>query len=302
MNIRGAGPRRFERAALFVVADLALQLLIVVLGLALLFDPEVLTDPAVARRHADVEDMLFAFTLAIVAFTGLDASSGFAGQVAISRRGLKRLFAARTVAAVAYIGIALVASATLPQTGRAAGRGADARRRRRVRRRTGCASRCATLVAVSAVARARDRVHRRDARPVAARLLAGRQPPDPVAHRPAAPALQHAVRGDRHRRGAGDRARAVPRTSSSSPRSTRSARRSPSRSCTCRCSRCASASRTATARSGCRSTSGSAAARCRCRRWSARSMSAGAFVACSPSTTGRASSARSGWRSASRCT
>ena len=46
VNARGAGSRRWERAALVVLADLALQLLIVVLGLALLFEPEVLTDPA----------------------------------------------------------------------------------------------------------------------------------------------------------------------------------------------------------------------------------------------------------------
>src|SRR3712207_9486449 len=45
VNMRGAGSRRWERAALVVVADLAVQLLLVVLGLALLFDPDVLTGP-----------------------------------------------------------------------------------------------------------------------------------------------------------------------------------------------------------------------------------------------------------------
>jgi APA family basic amino acid/polyamine antiporter len=117
VNTLGAGSRRWERAAFAVVADLALQLLIVVLGLALLFEPDVLSDPAALAGTPDAEELLFAFTIAIAAFSGLDASSALAGEVAVSRRGLKRLFAVRSAAAVPYIGIALVAASTLPQTG-----------------------------------------------------------------------------------------------------------------------------------------------------------------------------------------
>jgi APA family basic amino acid/polyamine antiporter len=117
VNMRGAGSRRWERAALVVVADLALQLLIVALGLALLFEPDVLSDPGQIAGTPDLEELLFAFTIAIAAFSGLDASSALAGEVAVSRRGLKRLFAVRLAAAVPYLGIALVASSTLPQTG-----------------------------------------------------------------------------------------------------------------------------------------------------------------------------------------
>jgi APA family basic amino acid/polyamine antiporter len=117
VNMRGAGSRRWERAAFVVFADLLVQLLLVVLGLALLFEPDVLTDPASVAGSPDVEELLFAFTIAIAAFSGLDASSALAGEVAVSRRGLKRLFVVRTAALVPYVGIALVASATLPQTG-----------------------------------------------------------------------------------------------------------------------------------------------------------------------------------------
>jgi APA family basic amino acid/polyamine antiporter len=117
VNMRGAGSRRWQRAALVIFADLAVQLLIVVLGLALLLEPDVLTDPAAIAGSPGAEDLLFAFTIAIAAFSGLDASSALAGEVAVSRRGLKRLFAARAAAAVPYVGIALVASSTLPQTG-----------------------------------------------------------------------------------------------------------------------------------------------------------------------------------------
>ena len=104
-----------------------------------------------ARRRPS--DLLYAFPLVLVAFSGLDASSGLAGQVAVGRRGLRRLVTARFLAAVVpYVGIALVASSVLP--GRLGGRlpgGADDRRRGRLRRRRGCASRCATCSPLSAV-------------------------------------------------------------------------------------------------------------------------------------------------------
>jgi APA family basic amino acid/polyamine antiporter len=117
VNMRGAGSRRWERAAFAIFADLALQLLIVVLGVAMLLEPEVMMEPAAIAGSPDAEHFLFAFTIAIAAFSGLDASSALAGEVAVSRRGLKRLFVARAGAAVPYIGIALVAASTLPQTG-----------------------------------------------------------------------------------------------------------------------------------------------------------------------------------------
>ena len=117
VNLRGAGSRRWERAAFVVFADLVLQLLVVALGLALVLEPHVLTDPAAVAGTPDAEHLLFAFTIAIAAFSGLDASSALAGEVAVSRSGLKRLFLARAAATVPYVGIALVASSTLPQTG-----------------------------------------------------------------------------------------------------------------------------------------------------------------------------------------
>ena len=177
--IRGPGPRRFERAAVLVLADLVVQLLVLALGLALLFQPEVLTDPAAIAGSPSLEDIVFAFPLVLVAFSGIDASSGLAGQVAIGRRGLRRLIGVRLIAAVVpYVGIALVASSMLPQTGdrwiEAPVIGIVARDR-------------------SGVAEVRGRgVRGRDpgdrgpgghAGPVAARLRAGREPPDPVAVR-----------------------------------------------------------------------------------------------------------------------
>ena len=114
-NARASDAPRYNRAVLIVLGDLALQLLIVAFGLIFLFQPEVLTDPASIAGTPSLEDVLFAFPLVLVAFSGLDASSGLAGQVAIGRRGLRRLISVRMLAAIVpYVGIALVASAALP--------------------------------------------------------------------------------------------------------------------------------------------------------------------------------------------
>jgi len=114
-NVRGSSPRRFERAALIVLADLVLQLCVVAFGLLLVFQPEVLSDPGAIASVPSMKDLLFAFPLVLVAFSGIDASSGLAGQIAIGRRGLRRLIGVRLIAAcVPYVGIALVASSALP--------------------------------------------------------------------------------------------------------------------------------------------------------------------------------------------
>jgi APA family basic amino acid/polyamine antiporter len=116
--IRGGGTRRYERAALLVLGDLVLQLIVVALGLALLFEPDVLVHPAQIAGSPPFEDIVFAFPLVLVAFSGIDASSGLAGQVAIGRKGLRRLIGVRLVAAVIpYVGMALVASSVLPGKG-----------------------------------------------------------------------------------------------------------------------------------------------------------------------------------------
>ncbi len=114
-NVRRSSAPRYNRAVLLVLGDLALQLLIVVFGLVYLFDPSVLSDPASVAGTPSIEDILFAFPLVLVAFSGLDASSGLAGQVPIGRKGLRRLIAVRMLAAlVPYVGIAMVASTALP--------------------------------------------------------------------------------------------------------------------------------------------------------------------------------------------
>jgi APA family basic amino acid/polyamine antiporter len=121
INVRGLDPGRVGRFFFFALVDLGVQLMLLVVGLIVLFDPQVLTDPVSFGTSVSFDDVVFAFPLAVVAFTALDASSGLAGQVRISRAGLKKLMGVRVMSlSIAYIGLAIVASSTI---GRASGAG-----------------------------------------------------------------------------------------------------------------------------------------------------------------------------------
>jgi APA family basic amino acid/polyamine antiporter len=115
VNIRGLGGRRARRIGLLVIGDLALQGLIVVIGLALFFNPHTLLSPIHLGSSPKWSDLIFALTVAVIAFTSLESAAGVAGEVRISRRALKRVVASGTATVVLlYAGIALVAVTALP--------------------------------------------------------------------------------------------------------------------------------------------------------------------------------------------
>ena len=117
-NVLGFSRRRFRRVLVLVVADLVLQVAIVVLGLILIFDASTLTQPIDLGTSPPWSDVIFALTIATVAFTGLESASGLAGEVGVRRAELKRLMATAALAVpVIYAGIALVAVTALPVSG-----------------------------------------------------------------------------------------------------------------------------------------------------------------------------------------
>jgi APA family basic amino acid/polyamine antiporter len=114
-NVRGFGGRRARRVGILLAGDLALQGLIVVLGLVLFFNPHTLTAPIHLGSAPTWSHLLFAMTVAVISFTSLESASGLAGEVRISRAGLKRLVGSTTATvAFLYVGIALVAVTALP--------------------------------------------------------------------------------------------------------------------------------------------------------------------------------------------
>ena len=173
-----------------------------ILGLALVLNPDVLTDPASIGGTPSATDLVFAFTLTLVTFAGVDASSGLAGEVAVGRKGLKRLMTARMLAFIPYVGISLVAVSALPLDDLRSGGPDDYVDAPMLGVAAAfdpawLADTLRVLIGALGVRDPRDRLQRRDARALAARLLAGAQPPDPVGDRAPAPDARDA--GGDHR-------------------------------------------------------------------------------------------------------
>ena len=114
-NIRGFGSGRARRVGLLVAGDLLVQLLIVVIGLVLFFNPRKLLDPIHLGSAPKWSDLVFAMTVAVISFTSLESAAGLAGEVRIGRRGLKHMVGSGAATVIfGYVGIALVAITALP--------------------------------------------------------------------------------------------------------------------------------------------------------------------------------------------
>lgn len=114
-NIRGFSSARSSRIRLLVVADVGIQLLIIVLGMALLFDADALTSSIELGTSPTWEDLIVALGIATVVSTGLESAAGLAGEVEVTRGDLRRLVTASSATVfVVYTGIALVAMSAQP--------------------------------------------------------------------------------------------------------------------------------------------------------------------------------------------
>ncbi len=114
-NVRGFTARRAKGVLIIVIADIVLQVLLIVLGLAMFFDGHLLTSQIHLGSVPTWADVIFALTIATVAFTSLESASGLAGEVGVRRGGLKRLVSsASATVTLVYVGIALVAVIAVP--------------------------------------------------------------------------------------------------------------------------------------------------------------------------------------------
>ncbi|TMK40738.1 MAG: amino acid permease [Actinobacteria bacterium] len=117
-TVRGFSTSRAPRIVALVVVDLFLQLLVVVVGLVLFFNVHKLTSTIHLGSEPHWADVIFALTLATVAFTSVESASGVAGEVAVGRRGLGRLITAAAASVlVVYVGMGLVSATALPAVG-----------------------------------------------------------------------------------------------------------------------------------------------------------------------------------------
>jgi APA family basic amino acid/polyamine antiporter len=119
-NIRGFSKTRVNRIAALVIADIGLQVLVIVLGLFAFFHLDAITDTIHLGSTPTWGDTVFALGVATVVFTGLESASGLSGEVAVGQRGLKRLvWAAAVTVLIVYTGIGVVAVSALPVVGNA---------------------------------------------------------------------------------------------------------------------------------------------------------------------------------------
>ncbi|MCW2958420.1 MAG: amino acid permease, partial [Solirubrobacterales bacterium] len=117
-TIRGFQSTRALRLVSIVVADLVLQIALVVVGLLLLFDGDALTSSIELGSTPTWSDAIFALGVATVVLTGLESASGLAGEVGARSKDLKRLVASSTAfVVVVYAGMAVVAVMALPVAG-----------------------------------------------------------------------------------------------------------------------------------------------------------------------------------------
>ncbi len=114
-NVLGISAKRLQRRVLIVLVDLTLQIGLIALGFVLVFSPDAIIDPIQLGTSPEWGDVVFALTIAAVAFTGLEAAASLSREVDVTRADLKRLAGPGTAAIVAvYVGMALVAISALP--------------------------------------------------------------------------------------------------------------------------------------------------------------------------------------------
>jgi basic amino acid/polyamine antiporter, APA family len=113
-NYLGLAPRGRRSAALAVI-DLALVLLIVVLGLITNFDPGAVTDSVQWGKVPKWSDLLFGMTVAVIAYTGIEAAANLAPEVRVKRPVLRRTVSVGAiVVTIVFVGMSLVALMALP--------------------------------------------------------------------------------------------------------------------------------------------------------------------------------------------
>src|SRR5262249_12145903 len=88
-NITGRGRER--RLAVLALADIVLQVAIIVVGLLAVFHPDRLTDQLDLFSAPSVVDIVYASVVAMLAYAGIEAASDLAPDIDVHPRDLKRI-------------------------------------------------------------------------------------------------------------------------------------------------------------------------------------------------------------------
>jgi basic amino acid/polyamine antiporter, APA family len=112
-NVTGRGRQR--SLAFLALADLALQLAVIVVGVIVVMHPDRLTDQIHLFSHPSLRDIIYAAVVAMLAYAGIEAASDLAPDIEVSRRDLKRIASLGAIAVpLVYAGMAAIALMAVP--------------------------------------------------------------------------------------------------------------------------------------------------------------------------------------------
>jgi APA family basic amino acid/polyamine antiporter len=112
-NVTGRGRQR--SLAFIALADLALQLIVIAVGVVVVMHPDRLTAQIDLFSHPSLKDIIYAAVVAMLAYAGIEAASDLAPDIEVSRRDLKRIASLGAIAVpLVYAGMAAIALMAVP--------------------------------------------------------------------------------------------------------------------------------------------------------------------------------------------
>jgi APA family basic amino acid/polyamine antiporter len=113
VNVTGRGRQR--SLAFLALADLGLQLTVIVVGLLVVFHPDRLTENVHLFNEPSIRNIVYAAVVAMLAYAGIEAASDLAPDIEVSRRDLKRVATLGAFAVpLVYAGMAAIALMAVP--------------------------------------------------------------------------------------------------------------------------------------------------------------------------------------------
>jgi basic amino acid/polyamine antiporter, APA family len=113
LNITGRGRER--PLAVLALADVVLQLAVIVVGVLVVFHPERLTENLDLFTDPSVVDVVYASVVAMLAYAGIEAAADLAPDIDVHPRDLKRVVSIGALAVpLVYAGMAAVALMAVP--------------------------------------------------------------------------------------------------------------------------------------------------------------------------------------------
>jgi APA family basic amino acid/polyamine antiporter len=116
LNVAGVTGRGRERSlSVLALADIALQLAVIAVGVLAVLHPDRLTDQIHLFTEPSVKDIVYASVIAMLAYAGIEAASDLAPDIDVHPRDLKRIVSLGAVAVpLAYAGMAAIALMAVP--------------------------------------------------------------------------------------------------------------------------------------------------------------------------------------------